>query len=60
MDSNSAIRIMCPNLACRRVLGVPPHARGKTVRCRECGTNVRIPETKAESARPAAPADEAA
>jgi RNase P subunit RPR2 len=37
------IRIMCPNLTCRKVLGVPKTARGKTVRCRNCGTNIRIP-----------------
>lgn len=42
------IRILCPNLGCRRVLAVPDHARGKIVRCRECGTNVRIPATKGE------------
>jgi len=34
---------MCPNLSCRRVLAVPENARGKTVRCRGCGTNIRIP-----------------
>lgn len=40
------IRIMCPNLACQRILAVPSHARGKLVRCRSCGMNVRIPQTK--------------
>jgi len=45
---------MCPNLSCRRVLAVPDHARGKIVRCRECGTNVRIPAPVA----PAAPEGE--
>jgi RNase P subunit RPR2 len=37
------VRIMCPNLACRKVLAVPLSARGKTVRCKNCGTNIRIP-----------------
>ncbi len=34
---------MCPNLACRKVLLVPNNCRGKTVRCRNCGTNIRVP-----------------
>jgi len=38
------IRIMCPNLLCRKVLGVPTSARGKTVRCKGCSTAIRIPE----------------
>ncbi len=42
----STVRIMCPNLTCRKVLAVPPIARGKTVRCRSCGTNIRVPESK--------------
>lgn len=37
------VRIMCPNLTCRRVLAVPTVARGKTVRCRNCGTNIKVP-----------------
>jgi hypothetical protein len=37
---------MCPNLACKRVLAVPGHARGKLVRCRSCGINIRIPLVK--------------
>lgn len=38
------LRIMCPNLTCRKILAVPKSARGKTVRCRNCGTNIRIPD----------------
>lgn len=34
---------MCPNLTCRKVLAVPATARGKTVRCRACGTSIRVP-----------------
>lgn len=41
--TQDSIRIMCPNISCRRVLAVPENARGKTVRCRGCGTNIRIP-----------------
>jgi hypothetical protein len=40
---------MCPNLACRRILSVPHAARGKTVRCRNCSTNIRVPAASAKS-----------
>ena len=43
MTEQTVFRIMCPNLGCQRVLAVPDHARGKLVRCRSCGTNIRIP-----------------
>jgi hypothetical protein len=39
-------RIMCPNLKCRSVLAVPEAARGRMVRCKQCGSNIRIPEKK--------------
>jgi len=42
--SAEAIRIMCPKLTCRRILAVPPEARGRTVRCKGCGTNIKIPQ----------------
>jgi hypothetical protein len=48
VTTESVIRIMCPNLACKRVLAVPSHARGKLVRCRSCGINIRIPVPKAK------------
>ncbi len=38
---------MCPNLSCQRVLAVPEGARGKVVRCRVCGMNIKIPASKA-------------
>lgn len=41
------IRIMCPNLACQRILAVPAHARGKLVRCRSCSMTIRIPQKDA-------------
>jgi hypothetical protein len=54
MGADRVIRIMCPNLKCRSILGVPPEARGKLVRCRKCGTNIQIP-AKQEAAPPPAP-----
>lgn len=62
MATEQVIRIMCPNLACKRVLAVPAHARGKLVRCRGCGINIRIPVPKAkdEPAPPPAATGEAA
>lgn len=50
------IRIMCPKLGCQRILAVPGSARGRLVRCRSCGTNIRIPLPRAE-APPAEPPD---
>ena len=53
MTAENLIRIMCPNLSCQRILAVPTGARGKVVRCRVCGMNVRIPLNKPKA--PAAP-----
>jgi hypothetical protein len=52
-DPSQPVRIMCPNLACRKVLAVPPTARGKTVRCKNCSTNIRVPAPHA--AKPGTP-----
>ncbi len=52
--AETTLRIMCPNLTCRRILAVPSSARGKTVRCRGCQTNIRIP-TKEDTAGAMAP-----
>lgn len=41
--STDTVRIMCPNLVCRKVLAVPRTARGKTVKCRSCGISIRVP-----------------
>ncbi|MEO0716972.1 MAG: hypothetical protein AAFY58_08280 [Planctomycetota bacterium] len=43
--AKDVVRIMCPNLTCRKVLAVPTSARGKTVRCRTCSTSIRIPQS---------------
>ncbi len=50
----ASIRIMCPNLTCRKVLAVPQSCRGKTVRCRSCGTNIRVPGPVVEAPKNAA------
>ena len=51
------IRIMCPSLTCRRVLAVPTTSRGKNVRCKGCGSTIRVPEKPvAQAAKDAAPA----
>jgi hypothetical protein len=43
MSQTDTVRIMCPNLTCRRILAVPTSARGKTVRCKNCTMNIRVP-----------------
>ena len=60
MTAEHLIRIMCPNLSCQRILAVPTSARGKVVRCRVCGMNVRIPLDKPPEAKPAKPVEPAA
>jgi len=45
-NTPATIKIMCPNLTCRKVLSVPSVARGKTVRCKACATHIRIPVAK--------------
>lgn len=57
--SETTIRIMCPNLTCRKVLIVPNSSRGKTVRCRNCATTIRVPQKRSapEPTPPPPPAD---
>lgn len=60
--ATDVIRLICPNLKCRAILVAPPTARGKAVRCRECGVKVRVPDgvpSKDAPARTGAPADKA-
>ncbi|MEX0876679.1 MAG: hypothetical protein WD114_04385 [Phycisphaerales bacterium] len=52
MSDQKMARIMCPNLTCRKVLSIPEMARGKTVRCKSCGTNIRIPLSKSPKPAP--------
>jgi RNase P subunit RPR2 len=52
------IRLMCPNLKCRAVLAVPPESRGRLVRCKSCGSSIRVPlkrETPGAGDTPTAP-----
>ncbi|WP_432800109.1 hypothetical protein [Poriferisphaera sp. WC338] len=59
--SNSVIRLICPNLKCRKVLSVPAHARGRNVRCRACSMRVTVPGKGAGKKQPTAvvePTDE--
>ena len=60
MTEETVIRIMCPNLACKRILAVPAHARGKLVLCRTCGTTIRIPAKPNADGRGSQAADGAA
>jgi hypothetical protein len=53
MSNTETIRVMCPNLTCRKILAVPEAARGKTVRCRGCGTNIKVPGGASAAPAPA-------
>ena len=57
--SPNLIRLICPNLKCRKILSVPATARGKTVRCRNCGMRVQVPASEPKPVAPAEPAPEA-
>jgi LSD1 subclass zinc finger protein len=50
----TVIKMMCPNLRCRKLLSVPAQLRGKNVRCANCGAYVKVPgaKKKAESEQP--------
>jgi len=50
------VRLLCPNLRCKTLLSVPGNARGKIVRCRQCGTRIRIPQQGGSPQTVAAPA----
>jgi hypothetical protein len=53
--AGETVKLICPNLRCRALLSVPAVARGKIVRCRQCGTRVKVPLT-AKVKREEAPA----
>lgn len=40
------IKLRCPNLRCKSILSVPPHFRGKAVRCGICGQSLVVPNVK--------------
>ena len=52
LDTDS-IRIICPNLSCQRLLAVPAMARGEVVRCRGCGSNIKVPVSASQVREPA-------
>jgi len=54
---SSLVRMICPNLACRKVLSVPQAARGKSVRCRHCGMRIQVPAPSAPKPAPEEPAE---
>ena len=58
MAEPETLRIKCPSLNCQKILAVPASARGKTVRCRGCGSNIRVPAAPAAPSAP--PADKSA
>jgi LSD1 subclass zinc finger protein len=47
------VKMICPNLNCRKILSVPDEVRGKQVKCQFCQTTFRVP---ASAPKPAAPA----
>lgn len=47
-----SVTIICPNLKCRSMLQVAEKARGKKVRCSQCGTPFMIPAKLAEKTKP--------
>ena len=51
---DGTIRIMCPSLTCRKILAVPVSSRGKTVRCKNCGGTIRVPQKQDPSQPPVA------
>jgi hypothetical protein len=38
--------MICPNLACRKILSVPDEIRGKLVKCQFCQQPFRVPEAR--------------
>jgi DNA-directed RNA polymerase subunit RPC12/RpoP len=38
------VRLIRPNLKCRAILSVPATARGKSVRCKMCGSRITVPQ----------------
>jgi hypothetical protein len=53
--SEATLRIKCPSLTCRKILAVPVSSRGKTVKCKNCGGMIRVPQKPV--AAPPPPAD---
>jgi hypothetical protein len=45
-----SVQLICPNLKCRKFLTVPDDVRGKLVKCQQCQTNFRVPESRSPAA----------
>lgn len=52
MAETEVIRLVCPNLKCRAILSVNESARGKSVKCKYCGSRLTVPESPASAPRP--------
>lgn len=50
-DQSKTILMMCPKLTCRKILSVPEAARGKSIRCRNCGTIAKVPQNAQPEAK---------
>jgi LSD1 subclass zinc finger protein len=48
------VKIICPNLKCRKILSVPDEVRGKQVKCQYCQTTFRVPDAQVKPAAPSA------
>jgi LSD1 subclass zinc finger protein len=48
-----AVQIICPNLKCRKILSVPEDLRGKQVKCQNCQTVLRVPDSQKQTAKSA-------
>lgn len=49
------VRMICPNLRCRKFLSVPDDVRGKLVKCHHCQQMFRVPEPRKAATSPAGP-----
>ena len=50
------VRLICPNLRCRKFLAVPEEVRTKLVKCQHCHQTFRVPEAQAKPQPQKAPA----
>jgi LSD1 subclass zinc finger protein len=50
-ESPMAVQIICPNLKCRKILSVPEELRGKQVKCQNCQTVLRVPDSQKQTAK---------
>jgi LSD1 subclass zinc finger protein len=42
-EASMPVKMICPNLKCRKILSVPDEVRGKQVKCQYCQTTFRVP-----------------